>query len=106
METRSLRRSLRLLPALLVSLSASALSAQTALTPSGGATDTPPAAAVKLEDFVVTGVFNATEAKKATTAITTLTSAYLAEQVYRFDVPSTPFGGAEVNFSVVAVVRL
>ncbi|PAW65506.1 MAG: hypothetical protein B9S34_10875 [Opitutia bacterium Tous-C1TDCM] len=38
--------------------------------------------AVKLEDFVVTGVFNATEAKKATTAISTLTAAYLAEQVY------------------------
>ena len=85
METRSLRRSLRLTPALLFSLSASALSAQTALTPSSGATNTPlvaAAAAVKLEDFVVTGVFNATEAKKATTAITTLTSAYLAEQVY------------------------
>ena len=82
METLSLRRSLRLPPALLFSLSASALSAQTAVTPTGGATDTPPAAAVKLEDFVVTGVFNATEAKKATTAITTLTSAYLAEQVY------------------------
>lgn len=38
-------------------------------------------AAVKLDDFVVTGVFNATEAKKATTAITTLSSDFLAEQV-------------------------
>jgi outer membrane receptor protein involved in Fe transport len=37
--------------------------------------------AVKLEDFVVTGVFNATEARKATTAITTLSSDMLAEQV-------------------------
>lgn len=85
METLSLRRSLRLPSALLVSLSASALSAQTALAPSYSGTNTPAAeaaAAVKLEDFVVTGVFNATEAKKATTAITTLTSAYLAEQVY------------------------
>jgi outer membrane receptor protein involved in Fe transport len=36
--------------------------------------------AVKLEDFVVTGVFNATEARKATTAITTLTADFLAER--------------------------
>ncbi|MBM3852174.1 MAG: hypothetical protein FJ399_03365, partial [Verrucomicrobia bacterium] len=39
------------------------------------------AEAVKLEDFVVTGVFNATEARRATTAITTLTADFLAEQV-------------------------
>ncbi len=37
--------------------------------------------ALKLEEFVVTGVFNATEAKKATTAISTLTADMLAEQV-------------------------
>jgi outer membrane receptor protein involved in Fe transport len=37
---------------------------------------------VQLEDFVVTGVFNATEAKKATTAITTIDSATMAEQVF------------------------
>jgi iron complex outermembrane recepter protein len=60
---------------------ATALAAQVAPT-------TPPAPAaanqrdaVKLDDFVVTGVFNATEAKKATTAITTLHSDMLAEQV-------------------------
>jgi len=35
----------------------------------------------KLDEFVVTGVFNATEAKKATTAITTLSADMLAEQV-------------------------
>jgi outer membrane receptor protein involved in Fe transport len=37
--------------------------------------------AVKLEDFVVTGVFNATEARKATTAISTLDASMIAEQV-------------------------
>src|SRR6185436_9629713 len=37
--------------------------------------------AVKLDDFVVTGVFTATETKKATTAITTLDAAWIAEQV-------------------------
>jgi len=37
--------------------------------------------AYKLEDFVVTGVFNATEAKKATTAISTIDAAMIAEQV-------------------------
>ncbi|MBI5766485.1 MAG: TonB-dependent receptor [Verrucomicrobia bacterium] len=48
---------------------------------------TPPAAkpdkdgSVKLEEFVVTGVFNATEARKATTAITTLSSDFMIEQV-------------------------
>ena len=67
-------------------LFAATLAAQTAPSPSITATKAPTSAetsaAVKLEDFVVTGVFNATEAKKATTAITTLTSAYLAEQVY------------------------
>ncbi len=37
--------------------------------------------AVKLEEFVVTGVFSATEAKKATTAITAVSSELLNEQV-------------------------
>jgi len=37
--------------------------------------------AVKLEDFVVTGVFNATETKKATTAISMVDAATVAEQV-------------------------
>jgi iron complex outermembrane recepter protein len=37
--------------------------------------------ALKLDEFVVTGVFNATEAKKATTAITTLDASMMAEQV-------------------------
>ncbi|MEO6246901.1 MAG: TonB-dependent receptor, partial [Opitutaceae bacterium] len=41
-----------------------------------------PADAVKLEEFVVTGVFSATEVKKATTAITSLNSEMLAEQVF------------------------
>src|SRR5438093_9039474 len=36
--------------------------------------------AVKLDDFVVTGVFNATEAKKATTAITLVSADLMAEQ--------------------------
>lgn len=36
--------------------------------------------ALKLEDFVVTGVFNATEAKKATTAISTVDASLIAEQ--------------------------
>jgi hypothetical protein len=60
---------------------AATLAAQTA--PSPPAAPAAPAAAstVKLEDFVVTGVFNATEAKKATTAITTLTADFLAERV-------------------------
>ena len=37
--------------------------------------------AVKLDEYVVTGVFNATEAKKATTAITTIDASMIAEQV-------------------------
>lgn len=37
--------------------------------------------AVKLDDFVVTGVFNATEARKATTAISTIDATTIAEQV-------------------------
>ena len=37
--------------------------------------------AVKLDDFVVTGVFNATEASKATTAITAVTADLIAQQV-------------------------
>ena len=63
-------------------LAAPLLVAQTA--PPASSTASAPAAGstVKLEDFVVTGVFNATEAKKATTAITTLTADFLAEQVY------------------------
>ena len=47
---------------------------------------TPPAdkakdEALKLEDFVVTGVFNATEVRQATTAITTLSQDLLSTQV-------------------------
>jgi outer membrane receptor protein involved in Fe transport len=38
-------------------------------------------APVNLDAFVVTGVFNATEARKATTAVTTIASDLLAEQV-------------------------
>lgn len=73
-----------LTPALLVAslILASPLSAQVAPAPSVTATKAPASAdALKLDDFVVTGVFNATEAKKATTAITTLTADMLAEQV-------------------------
>lgn len=47
---------------------------------------TPPATpavanTVQLEDFVVTGVFNATEARKAITAISTVDAALVSEQV-------------------------
>ncbi len=42
---------------------------------------TKPADALKLDEFVVTGVFSATEVKKATTAITSLTADFLSEQV-------------------------
>ncbi|MCX6956729.1 MAG: TonB-dependent receptor plug domain-containing protein, partial [Verrucomicrobia bacterium] len=53
--------------------------------PSATAAKAPTAAeasdALKLEGFVVTGVFSATEAKKATTAISTIDTAMLAEQV-------------------------
>jgi len=41
----------------------------------------PKGGALKLDEFVVTGVFNATEAKKATTAITALSADMLSEQV-------------------------
>ncbi len=64
----------------LVALCATPLLAQTAprdLAPS--ATDKE--AALKLDQFVVTGVFNATEAKKATTAITAVEASLIAEQV-------------------------
>jgi outer membrane receptor protein involved in Fe transport len=54
-----------------------AVSAQTA----PPATPAAPASTVKLEEFVVTGVFNATEAKKATTAITAVDMAVIADQV-------------------------
>lgn len=71
------------LPAALLATSV-ALAAQTAPAPS--ATAPAPAApnssdAVKLEEFVVTGVFNATEAKKTTTAIATIDANMIAEQV-------------------------
>ena len=73
----SLSLSLLLAPAL--------LPAQTAPAPAVRATPAPSSAeaadAVKLDQFVVTGVFSATEAKKATTAISTLTANMLAEQV-------------------------
>ena len=59
------------------------LPAQTA--PTNPAPLVPPtiksADAVKLDEFVVTGVFNATEVKKATIAITSLTADMLSEQV-------------------------
>lgn len=61
-----------------------ALSAQTAPVPSATAPAAPATAssdAVKLEEFVVTGVFNATEAKKTTTAIATIDANMIAEQV-------------------------
>jgi iron complex outermembrane receptor protein len=56
---------------------ASAQSAPTPATPQTGAASTD---AHKLDEFVVTGVFNATEARKATTAISTIDSAMIAEQ--------------------------
>lgn len=58
-----------------------ALSAQTAPAPSTTAPATNSSEAVKLEEFVVTGVFNATEAKKTTTAIATIDANMIAEQV-------------------------
>ena len=67
-----------------LSVSAPALLAQTAPAPAATAktpTSAEAADALKLEQFVVTGVFSATEAKKATTAISTLTADMLAEQV-------------------------
>ncbi len=67
-----------------LSVSSSALLAQTAPAPAATAkapTSAEAADALKLEQFVVTGVFSATEAKKATTAISTLTADMLAEQV-------------------------
>jgi iron complex outermembrane receptor protein len=48
--------------------------------PASPAKSSDSAAAVKLDDFVVTGVFNATEAKKATTAISTIDASLIAEQ--------------------------
>ena len=76
----------RLALSLLLSLSVSspALLAQSAPAPAATAktpTSAEAADALKLEQFVVTGVFSATEAKKATTAISTLTADMLAEQV-------------------------
>lgn len=71
------------LPAALLATSL-ALSAQTAPAPSTAASAAPAANssdAVKLEEFVVTGVFNATEAKKTTTAIATIDANMIAEQV-------------------------
>lgn len=63
--------------------SASALQAQTAPAPAAttASTDSASAKTVKLDDFVVTGVFNATEASKATTAISTVDASLVAEQV-------------------------
>ncbi len=59
-------------------LLAASLGAQVAPAPSASS---PKSDTVKLEEFVVTGVFNATEAKKATTAISVLDAASMAEQV-------------------------
>jgi outer membrane receptor protein involved in Fe transport len=81
----SLRLPVALSLLLSLSVSTSVLPAQTAPAPAGRATPAPSSAeaadAVKLDQFVVTGVFSATEAKKATTAISTLTANMLAEQV-------------------------
>ncbi|MES2693450.1 MAG: TonB-dependent receptor [Verrucomicrobiota bacterium] len=77
----------RLTFALLAATSAvaTALHAQVAPAPAPTSANAPVTAAsgdaLKLEDFVVTGVFNATEAKKATTAIATIDSSMIAEQV-------------------------
>lgn len=61
---------------------AGALSAQVAPVPSASAAATDPSSGTtKLDDFVVTGVFNATETRKATTAISTVDAAMIAEQV-------------------------
>jgi outer membrane receptor protein involved in Fe transport len=81
----SLRLPVALSLLLSLSVSTSVLPAQTAPAPAVRATPAPSSAeaadAVKLDQFVVTGVFSATEAKKATTAISTLTANMLAEQV-------------------------
>ncbi len=61
---------------------APALPAQTAPTTSPGPGAPSTASSVKLDEFVVTGVFNPTEARKATTAITTLNTDFLNEQVF------------------------
>ena len=88
--TLPLSLSLSLSPSLSLSLLLalavpSASTAQTAPTPSVSATKAPTSAeaadAVKLDQFVVTGVFNATEARKATTAITALNADMLSEQI-------------------------
>ena len=63
---------------LLLAALPAALPAQTAPATNAPAT---PNSAVKLEEFVVTGVFNATEAKKATTAITAVDISVIADQV-------------------------
>lgn len=68
----------RLLGVLPLALAAS-LAAQTA--PSSAPSPAPAADTHKLDDFVVTGVFNATETKKATTAITAVDYSLIAEQV-------------------------
>jgi outer membrane receptor protein involved in Fe transport len=67
-----------------LTLCATTLVAQTALAPrdlAPAAAAADKEAALKLEQFVVTGVFNATEAKKATTAITAVEASLIAEQV-------------------------
>jgi hypothetical protein len=57
------------------------LHAQTVPAPRDDAAAENKSAAVKLDEFVVTGVFNATEARKATTAITAIDSDLLATQI-------------------------
>jgi outer membrane receptor protein involved in Fe transport len=90
MKAPTLPLSLSLSPSLSLSLLLalavpSAATAQTAPAPSVSATKAPTSAeaadAVKLDQFVVTGVFNATEARKATTAITALNADLLSEQI-------------------------
>lgn len=67
---------------ILAAVLVSPLAAQVAPAPSATAAKVDPeTGATKLDDFVVTGVFNATETKKATTAISTVDAAMIAEQV-------------------------
>src|SRR5262249_17972888 len=56
----------------------------------------------KLDEYVVTGVFNATEARKTTTAITTVTADLIAEQaLISADDPLLNVAGVFVNSSLV-----
>ena len=65
----------------LVALLATASHLTAQLAPAPPAPSSDKSATIKLDDFVVTGVFNATEASKATVAITAIDSTTMAEQV-------------------------